>query len=719
MSYPPPLHSYQRGMVRNGGVDVNGFWPSPAAANIKHSATATLDEPAEITPSPAPLASVASPPSTTDVSPIAELHQALLSQKRAAQAAMVAEAAAAASPAASASFVSTAHAFPALSPTTPTAGRCAVHAIHSPTAHVHSHAHAHPAASSSSSRSHCNSGSGSSNSNNLKRASFWNTRCSCIFSALPDELLLFNVFSFLTAGELCAVAPVCSRWKFLSTDRLLWRKVDLAPHARAVDPVVFDNVLSRVGADVASLKLCNLKLLDGPALRRLGQEHLSANNGALRELHFCSLKAVDFDVMQSLLRGGGGSGSNRGLGLRELSLFGCINVDDACVRLIKASCPRLEDLSLRGCTKVTDAAFIEEVVEEAEDDQPEDEAEEDDKGATSPDNMLAHFRRASRSSSLASSDSFSLTSSSSFSSSSSSSSPSSSSSSLVGSFAHLTSLNVANCKLLSHSGLAALFRGSPLLQKLNLHGLNASDGLLEVLTGCCPLLESLHLSSANPFGGNLALTDRGVELLAHRLPGLQQLNLQGSSKITDACIPVLVQRCVGLEKLNLGGCFRLTDAGVRALAQPAYPSRTRISHLSLFQCVHLTDHSLHAIAHHMPSVQHLDMHSCASITDRALQALMQPILTATTATPSSEEQQQQQQKLASLQEESLDEIAPQHGSPTAASAAASLSSSSAAASPSFLLPLLHSLDVGSCRKISKEQVAQLKAVRTNLIITHY
>jgi hypothetical protein len=45
----------------------------------------------------------------------------------------------------------------------------------------------------------------------LNRRSFWNLSCSCIFTALPDEILLFNVFTFLQTDELSSIAAVSSR----------------------------------------------------------------------------------------------------------------------------------------------------------------------------------------------------------------------------------------------------------------------------------------------------------------------------------------------------------------------------------------------------------------------------------------------------------------------------------------------------------------------------
>jgi hypothetical protein len=510
----------------------------------------------------------------------------------------------------------------------------------------------------------------------LPRASFWNLRCGCIFSALPDELLLFNVFAFLPAPELCTLAAVCTRWKFLSTDPMLWREVDLSKHAKVVDSEVFESVLGRVGKHVNTLKMCNLKLLSSEALQRLGRVHLEKNTN-LQALHFCSIKAIDLPVLTALLAGSVASS------LRELSLFGCVNVDDACVRLIRRACVRLADLSVRGCLKLTDAAFAddadEQLIEPFDDEFNKSEMVIEEVAFESGLEWTERTRSISSSSSVSSASSVSM-----------SSSSSSSSDSLPGRFAYLTSLNVANCKLLTEAGLISIFRASPLLQKLNLHALNPTDTMLDILTSYCTELHTLHLSSANPFGGNLNLTDTGVEYIAARLPHMQCLNLQGSSRLTDACIPPLIARCRQLEKLNLGGCFKLTDAGVAALCSSE--SESKLTHVSLFQCTHLTDASVQQLADRLPMLHHLDIHSCAALTDASLAYLMEA-QSATEIPP-----------LQSLDDEDADAVP---------------SSSSRPSSIVYRLAHLQSIDVGSCRKITTETVARMKQTRPEVAITHY
>lgn len=665
-AYPPPMHSYQRGMRGVHAQASKHMWNDAAASAVVDAASPSAaggvidDASAAASPS----ASV----SASESSPLAVWHRSLLEQRSAEahKAAMMVAAASGSAegeeapssslstPRSPTAFLSVSHQqFPPLPRVAPYASHCA---IHSPLL-------APLVAATGGVQHRCC----------LKRASFWNTRCSCLFSALPDELLLFSVFPYLSPAELCGAAAVCSRWRFVSADRMLWRRLDLSPYARAVDNAVFDNMLSRVGPHVSALKLCNLKQIDSAALLRMGQQHLADNHANLRQLHLCSLRAVDTSVIESLVQNGAAAN------LRELSLFGCINIDDAAVRMIRAACPRLEELSLRGCLNITDAAFIDAEEEQAFE-SPQSPSALVVEEIADPLELL-QLSNSSRSSSMSSDSSAGST-------------PLEAASPVAaGSFANLTSLNVANCKLLTAAGLTAAFRHSPRLQRLNLHALNPSDALLEELTSSCPDLEQLHLSSSNPFGGNRLLTDAGVLLLASRLPRLSQLNLQGSSNITDACLPSLVQGCPLMEKLNLGGCHRLTDAAVRVLTQAdvpvhqSYPSR--LTHLSLFQCSAITDASVELVAAHLPLLQHLDVHSCAALTDAALDVLTQV-------------------QPADNGDDDVDDGSLLPPSPRATRDVAAL-----------VLPHLASLDVGSCRKLTKERVQALKLARPTLHITHY
>ena len=371
-----------------------------------------------------------------------------------------------------------------------------------------------------------------------ERRSFWNTACHCHFSCIPDEILLFNVFSYLEQRELCEISLVCRRWNFLAGDRLLWRKLDFTrlPPLKSEMHLVGDRAVNlfskRFGSSVESVKLCNCH-----GVSKSGLISLIQNAHELRELHLCSLTSVSDDLVVRLVK--------TAPHLEKLSLYGCIQVSDVSMYAIGRHCKNLRELSLRGCTKVSDRGL-----------------------AMLPDT--------------------------------------------------LEELNVCGCRRLSSRGLLHFVetRGTH-LRRVNLHGTDISDEVVEAISTHCLHTETLHLSSTDPFGGASALSGSSLFHLS-RLRGLKCLNLQGSSNMTDESLRIFSLSSRGLERLNLGGCYRFTDIGISHLAMNAH----RLTHLSMFQCYGVTDVALKVMAEHMPLLQHLDIHSCVKITDVSLSRLL-------------------------------------------------------------------------------------------------
>jgi hypothetical protein len=118
---------------------------------------------------------------------------------------------------------------------------------HDSDSHVHGHSHSHSDTDSVSSgmMKGENVGFGLDLPCGHIRQSFWNVSCNCLFSYIPDEIMLFNVFTLLDQSTLSRVAQVCTRWRFLSTDRYLWQKIDLSRYAKRVDDTTFNMLLNR------------------------------------------------------------------------------------------------------------------------------------------------------------------------------------------------------------------------------------------------------------------------------------------------------------------------------------------------------------------------------------------------------------------------------------------------------------------------------------------
>ena len=227
--------------------------------------------------------------------------------------------------------------------------------MHDHHSHHHHHTHSHPSphspSSSISPRSspqHTHSHSPRLSSCSLVRRSFWNLKCSCLFSTLPDEILLFDVFSFLDTQQLCRLQAVCSRWKWLSADRVLWRRLDVSGWATAMDDRGMASLVSKYAESAETLKLCNCTKLTSAFFSSSLASPSLPSLLHLKELHLCNLRTVTDSVVINI--------AQSAPQLEHASLYGCVQLTDASVVALSKHCSRLDELSVRGLVKLTNAA---------------------------------------------------------------------------------------------------------------------------------------------------------------------------------------------------------------------------------------------------------------------------------------------------------------------------------------------------------------------------
>jgi hypothetical protein len=275
---------------------------------------------------------------------------------------------------------------------------------------------------------------------------------------------------------------------------------------------------------------------------------------------------------------------------------------------------------------------------------------------------------------------------------------------------NLEEINLGGCKRITLQGVVSLAQRCPLLRRVNLHGLTVTDQSIDALSRNCPQLETLHASSANPFGGSSPLTDQSLAYLS-RCPNLVCLNLQGSSNLTDYGVRMLLRHCNKLDRLNLGGCFRLTDASVIDIGECA----PRMIHLSLFQCFQLTDHSLLSLTSKLPNLVHIDVHGCAGLSRTFIDALIQNALDV----PDTSFGPLDSPVLSATSISDTSAIMPLDDAVIPSASDGRSSSLSSEGQPSLLWPNLQSLDIASCRNIPATVVAQLHDLRPSLNIIHY
>lgn len=336
------------------------------------------------------------------------------------------------------------------------------------------------------------------------RQSFWNTHCGCIFSALPDEILLFNIFAFLPQKTICSLSSVCKRWRFLATDKLLWSKLDLSPYAKNIRDGDGNNLISRHGPYLQSLKLCNATNLSQNFLHSF-----ASMTPCLEEVHLCNVPGVSDETIHTLVQ--------NCRHMRDISLLLCPLVTDAGVAAIATAYPNLEKLSLRDCKQLTDAAL-----------------------ANAPNSLQELSLAGCKLMTLKVLE-------------------------YLGSRCpNLERLNLHGI-VIDDASLWSLVQGCGSLRTVHASSSNPFGGSSKIGDEGLRALACLtHLTTLN-LQGSSRITDSGVECLASGCRSIERLNLGGCYRITDHGVRTIAENMSTLTHLSLFQCFNLTDAAVESL----------------------------------------------------------------------------------------------------------------------------------------------------------
>jgi len=377
---------------------------------------------------------------------------------------------------------------------------------------------------------------------------------------------MFDVFGFLSHSDLSRVTQVCSRWRFLGSDRVLWREIDLSQRAAVVDDKLIADLGSKYSPSIEVLKLCNNT--------RLTVEGLNTNFSrlsfpSLRELHLCNLTSVTDSSLQSL-----GKLANR---IEHISLLGCTEVTDTGVIALTQFAPKLQDLSLKGLNKITSKSLqglgpslmglnlsgcigIGADVGVVLSNRSPRLQRLDLHALRISDETVQHLAEGCR----------------------------------MLSTLHLSSSNpFGGTSALGDTSLQAL-ASLPNLKCLNLQGAsNVTDSGVAVLVENCKL-ERLNL------GGCYRITDRAVDSLAKHGNKLTHLSLFQCFKLTDVSAEHL-SSLPSLQHLDLNSCVSLTPRALDLLAQP--PLSKELRSLDVGACRNLKAEHVIAVKAKLPKVK--------------------------------------------------------------------------------------------------------------------
>eukprot|EP00095_Tigriopus_kingsejongensis_P010595 maker-scaffold818_size92908-snap-gene-0.20 protein:Tk10595 transcript:maker-scaffold818_size92908-snap-gene-0.20-mRNA-1 annotation:"f-box lrr-repeat protein 7-like" len=356
------------------------------------------------------------------------------------------------------------------------------------------------------------------------------------FDWLSDELIL-NVMSYLSTPSLCLCSRVCRRFYFLAWEPQLWRDITLSGDQLNVD-LALATLLKLVARDSAHLMCSSIEKVSLHTCSRLSDAGLFLISQRCPNLRSLSLKGcrsitnLSVQAVVSRCTGithldltgcsaittvdlrssadpcpataalvGVPPGAVRSTFLHYLDLTDCTRVSDAGLGIILKNAPSLQHLYLRRCVNITDV------------------------GIKFVASQCPSLRELSISDCAQITD-FGLY-------------------ELAKLGPNLRYLSVAKCDQISDSGVQQIAKLCYKLRYLNVRGCEAvSDVALECLSKSCTRLRSLDI-------GKCDVTDVGLKLLGEHCPSLKKLSLKSCEMISDQGLQNIAYRCRGLQQLNI------------------------------------------------------------------------------------------------------------------------------------------------------------------------
>jgi hypothetical protein len=172
---------------------------------------------------------------------------------------------------------------------------------------------------------------------------------------------------------------------------------------------------------------------------------------------------------------------------------------------------------------------------------------------------------------------------------------------------NLEAINLSGCIKTSFQGLKTLIYGCSNLKVLKVGSLNK----LAVNGEFLKLLEktNIHTLGLN----NCLLQDQDMVILAEALHSkLFDLDLSYCESIKDEGIQMLVRKCQNIRRLKLYGLPEISDASLSQLG-----SLSNLQDLDLSMCVKITDSGIENLVK-SGSLRHLKLYGCKFLTSESL-----------------------------------------------------------------------------------------------------
>ncbi|MCH85486.1 F-box/LRR-repeat protein [Trifolium medium] len=174
----------------------------------------------------------------------------------------------------------------------------------------------------------------------------------------------------------------------------------------------------------------------------------------------------------------------------------------------------------------------------------------------------------------------------------------------------LVSINLSNCRELSHLALFPLVRNCPSLIEINMDYTYFEENSIEDNPNFLkdrvvnPQLKSLSLDNG------LWIRDESIIMLAAIFPNLQRLNLSACFSITEEGIGQVLRSCPKIRHLDLSFCMKVKSLGIHFEVP-------KLEMLNLTDTI-VDDEALYVISNRCPGLLQLVLQNCNDITTKGV-----------------------------------------------------------------------------------------------------
>ena len=177
---------------------------------------------------------------------------------------------------------------------------------------------------------------------------------------------------------------------------------------------------------------------------------------------------------------------------------------------------------------------------------------------------------------------------------------------------NLTSLDISHTHI-GDKGIATIVSAHPRLQRIAMSGCDRiTDVAVSELARKCHNLLHVIINDEDECSANV--TDTAMVDMAQYSKRLRTLKIARSA-VTDVGLCALLAGCPDIEDLNVSGCISLTDTSIKILEE-ACP---KLRHLDVSQCVHLTPKGIGRVFQGCKHLITLNLETCHNISKLALE----------------------------------------------------------------------------------------------------